>query len=82
MYGCFELARERKHWAGKWEKKRTSFKRSLTLAGSKMEKLLCHYSKTALIQTRSVRLVNQSITMCLSGYKYSLDELAACKIIY
>lgn len=29
--------------------------------------------KTALIQTHSVGLLNQSITMCLSGYKYSSD---------
>lgn len=33
----------------------------------------CVIIQNALIQTRSVGLLNQSITMCLSGYKYSSD---------
>lgn len=59
---------------GRWgvggRKKAPTFKeRNIS---SEMESY-CVIIQNALIQTRSVGLLNQSITMCLSGYKYSSD---------
>lgn len=52
------------------EKKAPPFKeRNIS---SEMESY-CVIIQNALIQTYSVGLLNQSITMCLSGYKYSSD---------
>lgn len=52
------------------EKKAPQFKeRNIS---SEMESY-CVIIQNALIQTQSVGLLNQSITMCLSGYKYSSD---------